>query len=79
MGTCGGAEGVEVLVKYKGDVVDYCTQVSGSIKSSFYYIGARTLPEFHEKAQFIKITQASLTESHPHSIVIANAGSNYTW
>lgn len=73
------AEGVEGLVKYKGDVVDYCTQVSGSIKSSFYYIGARTLPEFHEKARFIKITQASLTESHPHSIVISNAGSNYTW
>jgi IMP dehydrogenase len=73
------AEGVEGLVKYKGNVVDYCTQVAGSIRSSFYYIGAKTLSEFHQKAQFIRITQASLTESHPHSIVISNAGSNYTW
>lgn len=73
------AEGVEGLVKYKGNVVDYCTQVAGSIKSSFYYIGAKSLPDYHQKARFIKITQASLTESHPHSIVISNAGSNYTW
>ncbi len=73
------AEGVEGLVKYKGNVVDYCTQVAGSIRSSLYYIGARTLEEFHQKAHFIKITQASLTESHPHSIVISNAGANYTW
>lgn len=73
------AEGVEGLVKYKGNVVDYCTQVAGSIRSSFYYIGAKSLEEFHQKARFIKITQASLTESHPHSIVISNAGSNYMW
>lgn len=73
------AEGVEGLVKYKGNVVDYCTQVAGSIRSSFYYIGARTLAQFHQNARFIKITQASLTESHPHSIVISNAGSNYMW
>lgn len=72
-------EGVEGLVKYKGNVVDYCTQIAGSLRSSFYYIGAKNMSEFHEKAQFIKITQASLTESHPHSIVISNAGSNYTW
>lgn len=73
------AEGVEGLVRYKGNVVDYCTQVAGSIRSSFYYIGARSLSEFQKKARFIKITQASLTESHPHSIVISNAGSNYQW
>lgn len=71
-------EGVEGLVKYKGQVGDYYTQIAGSIKSSFYYIGAKNMEEFHTKASFIKITQASLTESHPHSIVISNAGANYT-
>ncbi len=73
------AEGVEGLVKYKGAVVDYLTQISGSLRSSFYYIGAKNLHEFHDKASFIQVTQASLTESHPHSIVISNAGANYMW
>ncbi len=73
------AEGVEGLVKYKGNVGDYCTQVAGSLRSSFYYIGAKSMGEFHEKATFMKITQASLTESHPHSIVVSNAGANYMW
>lgn len=71
-------EGVEGLVKYKGHVADYLSQVEGSLQSSFYYIGARTLPEFHKKATFIHITPASMIESHPHSITISNPGSNYT-
>lgn len=72
------AEGVEGLVRYKGHVSEYLAQAEGSLKSSFYYIGARTLSEFQKKATFIRITGASLTESHPHSIAIVNAGSNYT-
>jgi IMP dehydrogenase len=72
------AEGVEGLVAYKGLVGDYLGQIAGSLKSSLYYIGAKSIPEFAEKATFVKITQASLTESHPHSIVVENAGANYT-
>lgn len=72
------AEGVEGLVKYKGGVGEYLDQVTGSLKSSFYYIGAKTLDEFHQKARFARITPASMTESHPHGIVVSNAGSNYT-
>ena len=72
------AEGVEGLVAYKGAVVDYLDQVTGSLTSAFYYIGARTLPEFHKSARFVRITPASLAESHPHNIVVSNAGSNYT-
>lgn len=72
------AEGVEGLVKYKGAVSEYLDQVSGSLKSSFYYIGAKTVADFHNKAEFVRITPASMTESHPHSIYISNAGSNYT-
>lgn len=71
------AEGVEGLVPYKGAVTEYLDQVAGSLKSSFYYIGGKTLGDFQKKARFIRITQASLTESHPHSITVLDAGANY--
>ncbi|NTU46014.1 IMP dehydrogenase [Candidatus Roizmanbacteria bacterium] len=70
-------EGVEGLVEMKGRVKDYLFQIAGSLKSSLYYIGARTLEEYFVKARYIKITNASLIESHPHSIVLENAGVNY--
>ena len=72
------AEGVEGLVPYKGDVSAYLEQVTGSLRSSFYYIGAKTMDEFHKKARFIRITPASMRESHPHSILVSDAGGNYT-
>lgn len=71
------AEGVEGLVPVKGTVKDLTDQSQGGIKSGMYYVGAKTIPELWEKAQFIQITQASLTESHPHDILITNAGENY--
>lgn len=72
------AEGVEGLVPFKGSGQDFLTQVAGSLKSSFYYIGGRTLSEFQEKAQFIKITPAGLKESHAHTLsTVLNAGANY--
>jgi len=72
------AEGVEGLVKYKGLVDKYLDQVAGSLRSSFYYIGAKTVTEFHQKARFVRITPASMHESHPHSLMVSNAGTNYT-
>lgn len=71
-------EGVEGLVAYKGSVRGYFEQIAGSLRSSFYDIGARNLDEFHKKAKFIRITPASMAESHPHDIVITDAGANYT-
>lgn len=71
------AEGVEGLVPISGSVGDYMMQVSGSIRSSFYYIGAKTLTEFFEKSRVIKISNAGLLESHPHNIAIVNSGKNY--
>ncbi|MBI4130233.1 IMP dehydrogenase, partial [Candidatus Roizmanbacteria bacterium] len=53
-------------------------QAVGGIKSGMYYIGAKTIDELWKKARFIKITQASLTESHPHDILITNPGESYT-
>lgn len=70
-------EGVEGLVRYKGPVEEYLTQVSGSLKSSLYYIGAKNLSEFHKRATFVRITHASMVESHPHGIAVVESGSNY--
>lgn len=66
------AEGVEGLVEYTGSVADYLEQISGSLRSSFYYLGARNISEMFEKSRVIKISTAGLLESHPHSISLVN-------
>ncbi len=71
------AEGVEGLVPVKGTAKDLLDQAIGGIKSGMYYVGAKTVAELWEKAAFIQITQASLQESHPHSLLITNPGENY--
>jgi len=71
------AEGVEGLVPVKGPVQNIVDQALGGIRSGLYYVGAKSLSELAEKAQFIQITQASLTESHPHDVLITNPGENY--
>lgn len=71
------AEGVEGLVPVKGTVKELLDQAIGGIKSGMYYVGAKNLSELSQKARFIQITQASLTESHPHSVLITNPGENY--
>lgn len=71
------AEGVEGLVPIKGNVQSLIEQATGGIKSGMYYVGARNLQELIKKAQFVQITQASLTESHPHDVLITNPGENY--
>jgi len=71
------AEGVEGLVEYKGKVSDFLYQIAGSLRSSFYYLGAKNIKEFFEKSRFVKISRAGIIESHPHSIVITDFGGNY--
>jgi IMP dehydrogenase len=71
------AEGVEGLVPVKATVRSLVDQALGGIRSGMYYVGAKTIPELWEKASFIQITQASLTESHPHDVLITDAGENY--
>ncbi|NCN58726.1 guanosine monophosphate reductase [Candidatus Roizmanbacteria bacterium CG22_combo_CG10-13_8_21_14_all_38_20] len=71
------AEGVEGLVPVKGTVKDLVDQAVGGMKSGLYYVGAKSISELQKKAKFIQITQASLTEGHPHDILVTNAGSNY--
>jgi IMP dehydrogenase len=70
------AEGVEGLVLVRGRVLDIVDQAVGGIRSGMYYVGAKNISELW-KAKFIQITQASLTESHPHDIFVTNPGKNY--
>lgn len=71
------AEGVEALVPIKGTVQQIIDQAIGGIKSGMYYVGAKDIKELWHKGKFIQITQASLTESHPHDLLITNPGENY--
>ena len=71
------AEGVEGLVPVKASMRSLVDQALGGIRSGFYYVGAKTIQELWQKATFIQITQASLTESHPHDVLITDAGENY--
>ncbi|MGE5042167.1 MAG: IMP dehydrogenase [Candidatus Levyibacteriota bacterium] len=71
------AEGVEGLVPVKGNLQDILSQAIGGMKSGMFYVGAKTIPELQKKVRFIQITQASLTESHPHEVLITNPGKNY--
>jgi len=71
------AEGVEGLVSVKGTVQELVDQAVGGIKSGMYYVGCKNIQQLWAKSKFIQITQASLTESHPHSILVTNGGRNY--
>ncbi len=66
------AEGVEGLVPCSGTVKQLVDQMVGGVTSGMFYIGAKTIPELWDTAQFMQISQASLTESHPHDLFITN-------
>jgi IMP dehydrogenase len=71
------AEGVEGMVPCSGTVKDLVDQMIGGVMSGMYYVGAKTIPELWKTAEFMQITQASLSESHPHDLFITNGGANY--
>ena len=71
-------EGVEGRVPYKGSVADTIFQLMGGVRAGMGYCGCSTIPELHEKAQFVKITGAGLKESHPHDIYITKEAPNYS-
>ncbi|HEX4774714.1 MAG TPA: IMP dehydrogenase [Candidatus Saccharimonadales bacterium] len=71
------AEGVEGLVPSNGDLATVAATMLEGVKSGFYYVGAKTIPELWETAVLRRITQASLTESHPHDLFVTNAGNSY--
>ena len=71
-------EGVEGRVAYKGHVDDTIFQLLGGLKAGMGYCGAKDIVTLHESAKFIKISAASLKESHPHDIQITKEAPNYT-
>lgn len=70
-------EGVEGRVPYRGSASDVIFELLGGIRSGMGYLGTATIPELQDKSQFIKITNASLRESHPHDIDITKESPNY--
>ena len=71
-------EGVEGRVAYKGTVEDTVFQLVGGIRSGMGYCGCPTITDLQERGQFVKITAASLKESHPHDIHITKEAPNYS-
>ncbi|OGE79100.1 MAG: hypothetical protein A2751_05660 [Candidatus Doudnabacteria bacterium RIFCSPHIGHO2_01_FULL_46_14] len=70
-------EGVEAVTLYKGELQDVIFQITGGLASGMGYIGARTIAYMPKRAKFIRITNAGLKESHPHSITIIKRSPNY--
>jgi IMP dehydrogenase len=70
-------EGVEGRVAYKGPLGALTDQLVGGLKSGMGYVGAASLKELAEKAQFVRITAAGLRESHVHDVVITREAPNY--
>ncbi len=71
-------EGVEGRVAYKGSLSDTVFQLLGGLRAGMGYCGTRTIDELRHDAEFIRITNAGLVESHPHDINITKEAPNYT-
>jgi IMP dehydrogenase len=71
-------EGIEGRVAYRGPLAAVAHQLIGGLRQSMFYVGARTVPELQEKGRFIRITQASLKESHPHDVQGIVEAPNYS-
>jgi IMP dehydrogenase len=71
-------EGVEGRVAYKGTVEDTVFQLIGGLKSGMGYCGTQTIEDLKQNGRFVKITAASLKESHPHDIHITKEAPNYS-
>ena len=71
-------EGVEGRVAYKGDVEDTVFQLLGGLRSGMGYCGAHNIQELKDNGRFVKISAASLKESHPHDIHITKEAPNYS-
>ncbi len=70
-------EGIEGQVAYKGPATDVLHQLVGGLKAAMGYTGAATLAEFRDRAEFIRITNAGLRESHVHDVAITREAPNY--
>ncbi len=70
-------EGIEGRLPYKGHLGETVHQMIGGLRAAMGYCGCRTIGEFKRKAQFVRMTDAGLRESHPHDIAITKEAPNY--
>ncbi|HEX3486979.1 MAG TPA: IMP dehydrogenase, partial [Micropepsaceae bacterium] len=70
-------EGVEGQVPYKGPVSAVVHQIVGGLRAAMGYTGCATIGDFHEKAQFVRITNAGINESHVHGVLVTRESPNY--
>jgi IMP dehydrogenase len=70
-------EGVEGQVPYKGAAATVLHQLAGGLRAAMGYVGAGTLDELHEKAEFLRISSAGMRESHVHDVTITRESPNY--
>jgi len=70
-------EGIEGMVPYRGKMSTVIHQLIGGLRASMGYVGAKDIPTFQEKAEFVEITSAGLKESHVHDVTITKEAPNY--
>ncbi len=70
-------EGVEAATPYQGPVGEELHQLVGGMQSGMGYVGAETVPEFKQRAEFVRVSSAGQQESHPHDVVITDEAPNY--
>jgi IMP dehydrogenase len=70
-------EGIEGQVPYRGHIHEIVYQMIGGLRSSMGYLGAATIADYQEKAEFVEITSAGLRESHVHDVFITKEAPNY--
>ncbi|WP_428388503.1 IMP dehydrogenase [Mucisphaera sp.] len=71
-------EGVEGRVAYRGSLADFVYQLVGGLRAGMGYCGAQTIEDLRERGRFVRVSSASLVESHPHDIMITRESPNYT-
>ena len=71
-------EGIEGQVPFKGPISPIIHQFVGGLRAAMGYVGAKTIPEMHEKARFVQITGAGLRESHVHDVTMTREAPNYS-
>jgi IMP dehydrogenase len=70
-------EGIEGQVPYKGSVVQVIFQMAGGLRASMHYCGCASIQQMHDKAEFVKISSAGMSESHVHDVQITKEAPNY--
>jgi len=71
-------EGIEGQVPYRGPLSAVAHPLIGGLQQAMFYVGSRTIAELQDRGQFVRITSAGLTESHPHDIQMTVEAPNYS-